>query len=73
MNEIEALHFPEAWDKGDKIHLEDNITHQLAQVCTPTSLHKTMHMNEIFHLHVDMCGVHTCVCVTQRKTCAVQS
>lgn len=36
-------------DKGDRTHLEDNITQHLAQVCSPTSLHKTMHMNEIFH------------------------
>lgn len=63
MNESEALLFPQAWDKGGRIHLEDNITHQLAQVCTPTSLHKTVHMNETLHLHVDKCGVHAFVCV----------
>lgn len=63
MNESEALLFPQAWDKGDRIHLEDNITQQLAQLCTPTSLHKTIHMNEIFHLNVDVCGVNTIVCV----------
>lgn len=68
MNESEALLFPQAWDKGDRIHLEDNITQQLAQVCTPTSLHKTMHMNEIFHLNVDVCGVRTFVCVIQNET-----
>lgn len=56
---------PQAWDKGDRIHLEDNITQQLTQVCTPTSLHKTMHMNEIFHLHVDVCGAYICVCNTK--------
>ena len=56
MNESEALLFPQAWDKGGRIHLEDNITQQLAQVCTPTSLHKTVHMNEILHLHADKCG-----------------
>lgn len=70
MNESEALLLPQAWDKGGRIHLEDNITQQLTQVCTPTSLHKTMHMNEIFHLHVDMCDVHAIVCVIQRETFA---
>lgn len=63
MNESEALLFPQAWDKGGRINLEDNITQQLAQVCTPTSLHKTMHMNETLHLHVDKCGAHAFVCV----------
>lgn len=72
MNESEAVLFPQAWDKGGRIHLEDNITQQLAQVCTPTSLHKkTMHMNEIFHLHVDMCGVHAFVYVIQMEACAL--
>lgn len=65
MNESEALLFPQAWDKGDRIHLEDNITQQLAQVCSPTSLHETMHMNEKPHLTVDMCGLHVFVCNTK--------
>lgn len=59
MNESKASLFPQAWDKGDRIHLEDNITQQLTQVCTPTSLHKTMHINEVFRLHVAVCDVST--------------
>lgn len=73
MNESEAVLFPQAWDKGGRIHLEDNITQQLARVCTPTSLHKTMHMNEAFHLHLDVRGVRTFVCVIQSETRALQS
>lgn len=71
MNESKALLSPQAWDKEGRIHLEDNITQQLTRVCTPTSLHKAMHMNEIFHLHVDMCVVRVFVCEIQRETCAL--
>lgn len=67
MNESKASLFPQAWDKGGRIHLEDNITQQPVQVCTPTSLHKTMHMNEIFHLHEEMCGVHAAMAACVRK------
>lgn len=64
MNESESLLFPQAWDKGNRIHLEDEITQQLIQVCSPRSFHKTLQMNEIFHLNVHTVCVAYMFCIT---------